>query len=315
MVIRKGGFIMKKFSKKTVVITGFIVALAIGLIQPESADSKIKTNVPSDLSSDEMKALVIEDFENGTVSDSLDQDGWLAQTKPPRFKGAATEEKMKMKNPVPVLEVKFINGGPNDLATEEWSLTEQGKKKDKCLGIHFQFRYPGTNEVHIIPPKEVDWREKKPVYTYNPSTRKDEQERAIQIPGRAKGISLWVHARGKPYVLDVWVKDYKGQTYVLKMGSIDFVGWRPMFAKIPAHVPQASETYPQTRGSKITRFVLRAVTTSPREELLEDVYVFFDQLKVLTDTFEVNFDGNNLHKVFEGGAKSTGGSTSGKKAE
>ena len=82
------------------------------------------------------------------------------------------------------------------------------------------------------------------------------------------------------------------------------MGWRPLKVEIPVSVPQKFESFPQTRVTKITRFVLRADPAAQREELMETAYFFFDQIKVLTDTYEVNFDGNELHKVFEGGAKS-----------
>jgi hypothetical protein len=76
-----------------------------------------------------------------------------------------------------------------------------------------------------------------------------------------------------------------------------------MKVAIPISVPQEFESFPQTRITKITRFVIRAVPNAPREELMEVAYFFFDQVKVLTDTYEVNFDGNELHKVFDGGSK------------
>lgn len=283
---------------KTAVSMGlsFAIAAIVGLVPARVAHSKLVTNVPSDISHEELKAVVIEDFENAQVADNA----WKATSTPKAFTSADTEKKLKMKNPVPLLALKVINGGPNDMNVEEWSLTDQGKKKEKCLGVNFQFRYPGPNEVHILPPLEVDWKEKKPAYTYNPSTRQDEQERGIQLPGRSKGLSIWVHGRGHPYQFECWLKDHRGDVHILKFGSVNFVGWRPLKVFIPASVPQTYESYPQTRVTKIVRFVLRAEPQANAAELTEKTFFFFDQLKVLTDTFEVNFDGQNLHKSFEG---------------
>ena len=277
-----------------------LFTVCLGVLGTDTAQSKIITNVPADVSGDELKAIVIEDFENATLGDN----GWKVDSVPKRFAKAETEQKLKMKNPVNRLEMKVIGGGPNDMNVEEWSLTDKGKKKEKCLGVAFQFKYPGKNEVHILAPPQVDWRDKTPKFTYNPSTGKDEQERGIELPGKSKGISIWVHGRGHPYTLEAWVKDYRGATHIIKFGSINFVGWRPMNADIPVFIPQEFQSFPQTRVTKITRFVIRAVPNAPREELMETTYFFFDQLKVLTDTYEVNFDGNELHKIFDGGSKS-----------
>ncbi len=278
------------------VVLGFVVLLAFVLIMPGALISKIVTNVPSDISGEAIKAVVIEDFEKGEISDK----GWVVKTIPKEYKKGEEGNTKKRKNPVPILSLKFIKGSPNDLVAEEWSLTELGKNTERCLGVKFKFRYPGFNSVHILPPLEVDWKSKKPALTYNPSTRQDEQEKGIQLPGQAKAISIWVHGRGNPYDLEVWVKDYRGDTHILKFGSVNFVGWRPMKVYIPASIPQSYESYPQTRVTKITRFVLRAQINAHREELIQDTYFFFDQLKVLTDTYEVNFDGSDLHDVFDG---------------
>jgi hypothetical protein len=278
------------------------IALILGVLNPRKADSKIITNVPSDISSDELKALVIEDFEAAQIS----EQGWVIRSEPRKFENQETEKKLKMKDPVPVLQMKIIDAFPNDMNVEEWSLTGMGKKKEKSLAVFFQFRYPGTNSIHILPPPEVEWKDRTPVLTYNPNTRKDEQERGIQLPGRAKSVSIWVHGRGYPYYLEAWLKDFKGNTHIMKFGSVNFVGWRPMKADIPGNVPQSFASYPQTRVTKITRFVLRAEQNAPHTELTAETFFAFDQLKVLTDVFEVNFDGSDLHKVFKGETKKEG---------
>ncbi len=291
---------MIRFNTRSVaVMLSMLMALSVGIMGTRTAHSKIVTNVPSDISGNELKALVVEDFENVNVGDN----GWQIESVPKKFVKAETEQKLKMKNPVNRLEMKVVSASPNDMSVEEWSLTDKGKKKEKCLGVAFQFRYPGANEVHILAPPQLDWKDKSPKLTYNPSTGKDEQERGLELPGQSKGISVWVHGRGHPYNLEVWVKDYRGSTHILKFGSVNFVGWRPLKVEIPSSVPQQFESFPQTRITKITRFVLRAVPNAPREELMETAYFFFDQIKVLTDTYEVNFDGNELHKLMDGGSK------------
>jgi hypothetical protein len=262
-----------------------IAVVAAGVLAPDRASSRLNTNVPADLSEKELRALVVEDFEQ--------QTDWIIDSVP---KKNADEKK----NPVPVLELKYVEGGPSDLIEEKWAADKKGMEKKQALGVHFRFKYPGYNSVHLLPPPEVQWDDPtRKVMTYDPRTGAEIQERAIQLPGRAKGISVWFHGRGNDYTLEAWVKDYRGDVHILKLGSLNFVGWRPLRAFIPENVPQETQSYPQTRVTKIVRLVIRATPYAGTE----DVYMFFDQLKVLTDVFEVNFDGQNLHKAFQGGTK------------
>lgn len=281
-----------------IIPAGFF-ALVLGLTGIRDADSRVMTNVNPDISGEEVRAVVVEDFENVKIASNANEDGWFVTTNPKKYEKAETEEKLKRKDPVLNLEVKVVNGGPNDMLPEEWSVTELGKTKENVLGIKFKFRYPGANSVSIEPPLEVDWKTKKPVMRLNPASGKEEQFRGLELPGQAKAVSLWVHGRGNPYDLEAWLEDYKGQTHIIKFGSVNFVGWRPMKAYIPNTVPQTTESYPQTKITRITRLVLRAQTHVHYEELITDTYYFFDQIKVLTDTYEVNFDGQELHELFD----------------
>lgn len=251
-------------NKKNIGLFGSLALLITVIsVMPDKGEAKVITNVPSDISSEELRAVVVEDFEQS--------GNWQISSTPKQFK--SDNEKAQVKNPVPILELKFLAGAPSDMIPEKWSSNGKGLEKKQCLGIHYQFKYPGDNSVHVIPAEP------------------------IRLPGKARGLSLWVHGRGNSYNLECWVKDYNGNVHILKFGSINYVGWRPLTVEIPAYIPQVIESYPQTKILTLERFVLRseAMTT------LEEVYVFFDQLKVLTDVYEVNFDGQELDKAFKDG--------------
>ncbi len=311
MNIKKSGMFLVTFS---------LAVFTIISISFKSADSKIETNVAADVSGNELKALVVEDFENLKIAGKVEDDGWFVTTTPKQFtKG--DDETNKRKNPVLSLNVKPVDGGPNDMKIEDsYSPTGLGKEKKKMIGVHFKFRYPGNNSVSLEPPFELDWKDRTPVKTYDQAMRKDVVERGIQLPGRCKSLSMWVHARGFPYTMEVWVKDFKGDVHILEKQSINFVGWRPMIFELPSNLPQTLDTYPTTRVSKIVRIVIREVTsvsgehTATSAKNTSEVFVFFDQIKVLTDTYEVYFDGQELHKNFngssdKGSSEKSGGTT------
>jgi hypothetical protein len=262
------------------VLSMMAVAFIIGMFYPYTANSRIETNTTPDLSADQLRAVVVEDFEDeGKVGG---EEGWRVVTEPKELKDSSKKEK----NPIVSLEYKIIQGKPNDLKPEDWASNNKGTKErfDKCFGMKFQFKYPGFNSVHIEPP----------VITVN-----KEKKRAIPLPGKARAISMWVHGRGHDYNLECWVEDYRGNVHIVKMGSTNFIGWRPLKGFIPITVPQVVESYPQTRFTKIIRFVLRANPDAGTEE----VFYFFDQMKVLTDEYESNFDGQKLHEAFNKDSK------------
>lgn len=259
---------MNKLSRTLVPLCAVAIAGVIaGGVKPVQA--KIITNVPADISSMDIKAVVVEDFEG-------DLSGWVADTTPKKFK--TTDANKAKKDPVISSELKAIKAAPSDLTVEKWSSDNKGTKKDQCLGLHFQFRYPGDNSVSIIPPAP------------------------LRLPGRVKAISVWVQGRGKDLTLETWVKDFNGNSHVLKFGSLNYVGWKPLKAIVPENIPQSIESYPQTKALLLQRFVVRV---SPNENTLDDSgyqqenFLFFDQLKVLTESFEVNFDGQDLDKAFK----------------
>lgn len=258
---------------KRVRIVNPLMAVAIfGLVLGgvSVAFGKIITNVPADISADDVKAVVVEDFETGL-------EGWKIESSPKRFN--TSDANKAKKDPVISLEIKGLAGAPSDLVPESWSADGRGTKKEKILAIHFQFKYPGYNNVTIIPPQP------------------------IRFPGRVQGMSMWVHGRGKDYYLEAIVKDYTGQSHIIKFGSLNFVGWKPLKAMIPGNIPQSIESYPQTKTLVLEKFVVRS---SP-SEMTEEVFFAFDQLKVLTESFEVNFDGQDLDKAFKTDAGQQGG--------
>lgn len=293
---------MNKISSRILIVT---LCLAAAFLVMRTADSKIVTNVPADLSGEELKAIVVDDFEALKVAANVDDDGWFISSTPKAYTGGDDNMK-KLKNPVLSLEIKGVDGGPNDMKVEEITPTGLGKEKKKMLGVRWRFRYPGNNVISLDPPKELDWKERTPVMTYNQALRQDVQERGIQLPGRAKAISMWVHARGFPYTIEVWIRDHKGDVHILQKQSINYVGWQPLIFQIPETIPQTTDSYPVTRLTKLVKIVIREVTqiegeyTRSNAANSSDVFVFIDQIKVLTDTYEVYFDGQDLHKTFNG---------------
>lgn len=154
----------------------------------------------------------------------------------------------------------------------------------RALGINAAFDRQGYNHIDIFPIKEDS--KGNIVKDKNGNVIPD----PIQIPGRAKSLDLWVWGSNHNFSLEVQLEDYTGVIHVLQLGSLDFAGWKDLQVNIPPSIPQSVQTIPKLRGLKLVKFVLWTKPTAN----VSNFYVYFDQVKVLTDTFESRIDGENL---------------------
>lgn len=154
----------------------------------------------------------------------------------------------------------------------------------RVLGINGAFDRQGYNRIDIFPVKED--AKGQVVRDANGNVIPE----PIPIPGRVKTLDLWVWGSNHHFTLDVELEDYTGEMHVLSLGSLDFAGWEDLMVQIPPSIPQSVQTIPKLRGLKLVKFM---IWTSPSANV-SNFYVYFDQIKVLTDTFETRIDGEEL---------------------
>lgn len=180
-----------------------------------------------------------------------------------------------------VVGSKFITEGfPRTAYAKAWPEALHGANREgndyQVFGINARFDRQGYNYLEIIPVKDGENGEKVP----NP----------IDIPGRVRNIDMWIWGSQYDYYMQVQLEDYTGVVWTLDLGDVNFTGWRNLRVDIPHYIPQ-SETYiPYLKSVKLVKLIL---WTRPAERVA-DFYVYFDQIKVLTDTFESRFDGDTL---------------------
>ena len=145
----------------------------------------------------------------------------------------------------------------------------------KSLGIHGGFDRQGYNWVDIYPIK-AGGNDNEPV--------------EIPIPGRVRSMDMWVWGANLRFYIEIFLRDYLGVVHTLKMGDISYAGWRNLRINIPTNIPQAKRILPAYTGLTFVKF---RIWTQPVEKV-DNFYIYFKQLKVLTDTYEALFDGNDL---------------------
>lgn len=191
---------------------------------------------------------------------------------------------------------RFATAGfPKSAYAKTWPVAVFGNSPEnqemRSLGIASLFDRKESNWIDIIPgTKSGEGAEA----TFEP--------KELDLPGRVFNIDMWIWSGNYDYTVEVYVRDYKGVVHKLRMGTMNHYGWKNFIVDIPDSVPQSKRYLPRT---EILRLVKFRIWTSPNEVVSAPVraeapahekaiYFYFDQLKVLTDTFELKFDGDNL---------------------
>jgi hypothetical protein len=146
----------------------------------------------------------------------------------------------------------------------------------KSLGLHGRFDRRGYNWIDLYPV---------------PSDGGDDAEPyEIPIPGRVNYLDMWVWGSNLNYYIEAFIRDHNGIVHGIPFGSIGYTGWKNLRTRVPSHIRQSKRVLP--RHAELT-FVKFRIWTTPGEKV-DDFYIYFDQFKVLTDTFESLFDGDEL---------------------
>jgi len=180
-----------------------------------------------------------------------------------------------------VVGSKFITEGfPKQTYTKAWPEAVFGSNSEgkdlEVLGINAKWDRKGYNNIEIIPvKKDADGN-----MVANP----------IPIPGRVKKLDMWVWCSDFNYYFEVHLKDTNGVVHVLNMGSLQRVGWNNYYTNIPGYISQSGQYVPYIKSLELVKIV---IWTKPSENV-SNFFVYFDQIKVLTDTFISRFDGDDL---------------------
>lgn len=184
---------------------------------------------------------------------------------------------------------------PKIAYVKSWPISLFGsntENKDlRVLGVSMLFDRKEYNWVDVIPGT-VDKSGEKPVY----------KPKEISLPGRVKALDMWVWGSGFNYYIEAYVRDYKGIVYILPMGDLNFIGWKNLRTNIPDNVPQSKRYLPKKESLSLVKFrvwtrpseVVAVPAADNAEEYMRTINIYFDQIKVLTDTFETLYDGDAL---------------------
>jgi hypothetical protein len=144
------------------------------------------------------------------------------------------------------------------------------------FGIQAGFLRRGYNYLEIIPVKKSDDG------TLQPSP--------IFLKGHVLSMDIWVWGSNYNYYLEAHILDSEGIPHTLNFGNLNFAGWKNLSAKVSLSIPQSKRHLLQDEQIQLTKFVL---WTRPQEKV-DNFYVYLDQFKIMTDTYSLRFDGDEL---------------------
>lgn len=157
-----------------------------------------------------------------------------------------------------IIEHRRFEGAPaNKRPLEAEEATAATDSDDYVLGVKTQYYRRGWTSLSI------------------------QAARPLAVPGIAKTISLWVVGRNFNHMLKVIVEDYFGNKIALPMGRLNFSGWKEMTVAVPPSIQQINPHHSDRSGIKILGFVIEPELT----ETYGTYYVYFDDLRVVTDLF------------------------------
>jgi hypothetical protein len=149
-------------------------------------------------------------------------------------------------------------------------------QEQTSLGVWGRFDRQGYNWIDIYPVAADGGDDAGPA--------------EIPIPGRVKELDVWVWGSNLNYTLEVYIRDYTGIVHVLNLGSLAFEGWKDLRVAVPSYIPQIKRVLPRLTSLTLVKFRL----WTPPSEQVNNFYVYFNHLKVLTDIFEHRYDGDEL---------------------
>jgi hypothetical protein len=160
--------------------------------------------------------------------------------------------------PRPVDEEGNIVETPNEI-TDDNGLTH---KNENVIGVKSYFVDRGYDRVEVLPPNEYI------------------------IKGKAKELKVWALGRKLRHTLYVKLRDYRGRLHKLKIGNLDFWGWRELTLVIPGWLPQSSSYAMLDKNLHFVSFFVE----SDRFEAPGTFYFYLDNFRIITDLSEFTGD-------------------------
>jgi hypothetical protein len=176
-------------------------------------------------------------------------------------------------------------------------LTDTPAESRRSLGINSSFTRRGYNWLDVYP--------------VGPDN--EEKGNGFDIPGRIQYMDMWVWGSNLNYTIEAYFRDHQGMIRSVNMGSLAYEGWKNLRVKIPSNFLQSKKVLPNLAPLRFIKFRIWTAPTEIVDQLdprypgnpldprnpgrYTGVFIYFDNLRILTDMFEAPYDGQNLENI------------------
>ena len=217
----------------------------------------------------DLTSVVLESFNGDTVHE------WNDGRHPRRFEFSWALNASRF-----ATKVKDSDGNetnfPISTYVDAWPIAlfgyNRGGADIKSFGIRGRFDRKGYNWIDVYP------------------VNIDGDRWEIPMPGRLRYMDLWVWGSNLDYYMEAYLRDYQGIVHCIFLGNLAYTGWKNLRATIPNHIRQTKRIQPTLAPMQFVKF---RIWTQPQENV-SNFYIYLKQFKVVTDTFESLFDGDEL---------------------
>jgi hypothetical protein len=139
-------------------------------------------------------------------------------------------------------------------------------KLNHILGVKTYFCESGFDRVEVSPPHEYI------------------------LDGKPRQFSIWVLGRNYRHTFYIKLRDYRDKIHKLRMGRLNFFGWRKLTITVPGWLPQSSRFALIDKRLHFVSFFVVADT----HETIGTFYFYIDNLRYSTDVSESQYPGSEI---------------------
>lgn len=239
---------------KWILTAGLIIGIAPIWAQNNPGGNDAGTNT-ADQKTGTGRNLAVE-----TIDDFEESEDWVATATCPL--GETKTLKLVQRGEIRAADDE--NARPD--YSEAEPVSNEAKNPNHILGVKTYFADRGFDRVEVSPPHE------------------------FVIKGKARQFSVWVLGRNFRHTIYIKLRDYRGKIHKLRLGRMDYFGWRKMTVTVPGWLPQS------TRYSLLDRNLhfVSLFVESDVHEVGGKFYFYVDILKAMIDRSEQQYPGSEI---------------------